>query len=265
MGVEVATNVGGQRKRTWRDVLLQMGVIAGAAVFYFAVRRLTQGDAHEAAHNARRILNFEDNLGMAVEATLQGHILPVKLLVDVANWVYIWGHWPVIAGMLVWLYVRRPERYRLFLRAVLISGAIGLVMFAWFPVAPPRLLPEAGLQDTVTQLSTSYHVLQSPKLVNRFAAMPSLHVGWNLLVGLVVFGTVRRTAVRVVAVTSPVLMTAAVVLTGNHYILDALAGMIVATVGLAIAARWSKVRINEAGNTLLPADVPAEQPADAFV
>src|SRR6185312_9767346 len=107
--------------------------------------------------------------------------------------------------------------------AMLISGAIGLVIFTLFPLAPPRLA-ELGLVDTVTRSSDAYRVLQPTMFTNQYAAMPSLHVGWDLLVGLAILAAARGPLLRAFGAVMPVLMVAAVVLTANHYIVDAIAG-----------------------------------------
>lgn len=117
-----------------------------------------------------------------------------------------------------------------------VSGAIGLVIFVAIPVAPPRLLGE-GFIDTVTEHSTSYRVLQPPGLVNKYAAMPSLHVGWNVLVGYILFTTTRSRAIRAFAVVTPLLMAFAVVATANHYVVDGFVGTIVALIGLWVSSR----------------------------
>jgi hypothetical protein len=224
-----------------RDLAAQVLLVTGAALLYFAVRGITEGSEEIAVRNAETLMRIESRLGLAVESTAQARILDLHVLVTAANWVCIWGHWPVIIAVLVWLYACHRDRYQLLLRAMLISGAIGLIIFAAYPVAPPRLMPDGGFVDTVTELSRSYRVLQPPALVNKFAALPSLHVGWNLLVGVVVFGVVRNWIMRGVAVLLPALMAAAVVLTGNHYVIDALVGSAVAGAGLA-ASSWMAAR-----------------------
>ena len=215
-----------------RVLATQVVIVVSAALLYFGVRGLTEGSEQLAVHNAERILRIEDGIGLAVEGSLQALVLESRILVTLANWVYIWGHWPVIIGVLAWLFARHREHYQLLLRSMLISGAIGLLMFAAYPVSPPRLMPGDQFVDTVTELSRSYRVLQPPSLVNKYAALPSLHVGWNLLVGIVVFRATRRVPLRVFAVASPVLMMAAVVVTGNHYVVDGFVGSLVAGVGL---------------------------------
>ena len=151
-----------------------------------------------------------------------------------ANWVYIWCHWPVILGVAVALYVHRRSHYYLLRNAMFASGLIGFALFALFPVAPPRLL-DVGLVDTVTQRSDAYRALQPPGLTNQYAAFPSLHAGWNLLLGIVVVMAVTSFAVRLVAVLLPAAMSLAVVLTANHFVIDVAAGVGVVLLGLAIA------------------------------
>ena len=109
-----------------------------------------------------------------------------------------------------------------------------------YPVAPPRLLG-GDLVDTVSKYSTSYRVLQPPSLVNKYAALPSLHVGWNLLVGVFVWRNASTPLMRTLGGVSPALMITAVVLTANHYIVDAVAGSGLAPFGLWIAGQLGAV------------------------
>jgi len=217
-----------------RSLTIQATLIGSAVLLYFGVRGRTQGSASEAVANGLALLRFESVIGLDVESQLQGLILDSQWIVTLMNWIYIWGHWPVIAATLVWLYRTRRFDYLLLRNALFVSGAIGLVMFMTHPVAPPRLLP-SGFVDTVTELSNSYRVLQPPSLVNKYAALPSLHVGWNLLIGIAVYRTRAGHAARVFAIGSPILMFAAVVLTGNHYVVDGVLGALVAVVGFAVS------------------------------
>ncbi len=220
------------------ELVKQTALIGCAVLFYFAVRGQTEGAEATAIDNGRWILEREEDLGIAVERSMQGWT-DSHGLTTVANWVYIWFHWPVIAATLLWLHHTRIGSYLILRNAMFISGAIGLVIFVLLPVAPPRLI-NAGFVDTVTEFSTSYRVLQPPALVNKYAAMPSLHVGWNLLIGIALFASSTRLPIRCVAVGGPVLMALAVVVTANHYILDGVVGSIVALVGLWAARRITK-------------------------
>lgn len=214
------------------DVLAQFLLVLGAGLVYFFVRGLTQGGEVQAIAHGEAIVRFEQAVGLHFDESMQAWMAGSRPVVTLGNWVYIWGHWPVIAATLYWLYRNDRRRYLLLRNAMFASGAVGVVIFALYPVAPPRLLA-TGFVDTVTEFSTSYRVLQPPALVNKFAALPSLHVGWNLLVGVVLYRSSRSPAVRAFAVASPVAMTVAVVVTANHYVIDAVVGMAVALVGLA--------------------------------
>lgn len=222
--------------RSWpvRPLVREVALITGAILAYFGVRNLTAGNVDPAFDNAERIYDLEQDLGIAWEDELQDVVLGYDRLVDVANWVYIWGHWPVILGAAVALFLLRRDRYVLLRNALFVSGAIGFLFFALFPVAPPRLL-DLGLVDTVTERSHAYRALQPPGLTNQYAAFPSLHAGWNLLVGVVLVLAFSHVAVRVFAVAMPAAMALAVVMTANHFVLDVPAGAIVVLVGLAAA------------------------------
>ena len=222
---------------TAAELARQIAFVGAAVLLYFLVRGHTQGNVDDAVNNGLRLLRFERRLGVAWEAWAQGLILGRPLLVDLANWIYIWGHWPVIAATLIWLHHAHRRHYLLLRNAMFLSGAVGLVIFARYAVAPPRLL-DVGLADTVTLHSTSYRVLQPPGLVNKYAAMPSLHVGWNVLVGITLFRVARRWPLRVFAAVSPVLMAVAVVVTANHYVLDGVAGT-----ALSLAGLWASYRV----------------------
>jgi PAP2 superfamily protein len=238
-GINLPSPVGGRIRfgSAWRPVgrvMWQLGLILTAALAYFGVRGRTEGDEASAVAHGEWILRLERSFGLDFEAAVQSSILDRGWIVAAANWVYIWGHWPVIALTLIWLYRRHRESFLLLRNAMFISGLIGLVVFMAFPVAPPRLMP-GPFSDTVTEFSNSYRVLQPPSLINKFAAMPSLHVGWNLLVALIAFSHIQNRVGRVLALASPVVMASAVVLTANHYVIDALAGSLVALVGLVAA------------------------------
>ena len=215
------------RRRKAGRLLGQGSLLVGAAAVYFSVRSLTEGDRASAVQNAERVLAVERALGLDVEVAVQAAVLTVEPLVVLANWVYVFGHWPVLVGVLAWLALRHPLRFTELRDALLLSGAVGMVVFALFPVAPPRLVDQGELAvmvDTVLEHSQAYRVLQPPAFTNQYAAVPSLHVGWDLLAGTAVATTARRTWVRALGALLPVLMVLSVVVTANHFVLDAVAG-----------------------------------------
>jgi membrane-associated phospholipid phosphatase len=130
----------------------------------------------------------------------------------------------------------RRERYMLLRNAMFLSGAIGFAFFALLPVAPPRLA-DPSLMDTVTLHSEAYRALQPPGLTNQYAAFPSLHFGWNVLVGVAVWGATRNVPLRLLSVVGPAAMAAAVVLTANHYVLDLVGGLAIVLFALWVVRR----------------------------
>jgi membrane-associated phospholipid phosphatase len=228
--------------RLWqRRGLREIAIFLGAYLSYFGVRALTQGDVAQATSNAWALIRFEESAGISVERDAQSAILSSPLLVDIANAVYIYGHWPalILAGVL--LFHHRPQAYYRLRNAILLTGFVGLVVFALFPVAPPRLT-NLPLVDTVSREAGSYRQLLPPSLVNEYAAMPSFHAGWNMLLGIVVFGAVRHWLLRGAAVLSAVAMLIAVVVTANHYIVDVVAGVAITLLCLRILDSASRRR-----------------------
>jgi membrane-associated phospholipid phosphatase len=216
----------------------ELGLVAAGFLVYFGVRAVTQGSHVDAVENARRLVSLERSLSIHWEPSIQAAVTGHHWLVTLVNWVYIWGHWPLIAAVAVWLFTRHPEAFRRTRTAFFVSGAIGMVFFILFPAAPPRLM-DAGFTDTVARYSHAYRALQPPSLVNRYAAFPSLHFGWDLLVGLALVTKARSLPGRALGVAMPIAMAIAVVLTANHWIIDVVAGAVVALLGLVIATRFT--------------------------
>jgi hypothetical protein len=220
----------------WRSAVREILLVLAGVLVYFGVRGETVTDAEQALDHALDVVAVEKATGLYVEPSLQALVLGSDWLVDFMNWIYIWGHWPIIVIVLLWLFVAHPAGYLRTRNAMLISGGVGLVIFASFPVAPPRLAG-LGLIDTVTEHSSAYRVLQPPAFVNQYAAMPSLHVGWDLLMGLAVYTYARHLAVRIAGLALPVLMVSAVLLTANHYVIDAAVGAALVLASMATARR----------------------------
>jgi PAP2 superfamily len=217
----------------------EVTLIATAALLYTLVRGLTSDRIPVAFDNAEQVIAFERALGIFVEPELQGAILGNEVLVRAVNLLYI-GYWPMIMVTLGWLLVRRPAQYPRFRNAILASGALSLVIFALYPLAPPRFLPQYGFVDTVEQSASTYRTLTDPSLVNDYAAMPSLHFGWVLLLGIALVTLARHRVTRIAGVVLPVLMFASIVLTANHYLVDGLVGGAVILFGLGVAVRLER-------------------------
>ncbi len=223
-----------RRRLAGSDGLRQIGIFALAYLVYFGVRAITEGTAPRALEHAREMVRLERSLGISWEHAVQEAIIGSRVLVDGANAVYMYGHWPVIVVTGVLLFRHRRLQYYRLRDAFLISGLVGLVIFATFPVAPPRLT-HLPLVDTITQNSDGYRQLLPRSFVNEYAAMPSFHAGWNLLLGIVVFRAVRTPLLRGLAVVGPASMAFAVVATANHFVIDVVVGVAIALVALLAA------------------------------
>ena len=224
-----------------RTVLPDALAVAGGVAVYFGVRGQTAGSPDTALRHAADVLAVEQALGLDVERGLQAALIAQESLTTFANWIYIWGHWPAIVATLVYLAVRARPVFRRLRDAMLVSGLMGLCVYTTYPVAPPRLAG-MGMIDTVADQSGAYRVLQPPALVNQYAAMPSLHVGWDLLVGLAVLAAASTWTMRSLGAAMPVLMAVATVLTANHYVLDVLVGAGFGLVGWVVAGRCRRAQ-----------------------
>ena len=224
------------RRAVVRRVLVQVLVLLLGISLYSAVRGLGGTDPTAAVQHAHDVVALEQALGIYWEPELQRLALSHDVVLDVLNSVYIWAHWPLLAAVLVWLVHRHPHGYLVLRDALVLSCAVALVVYALYPVAPPRL-SGVGLVDSVSERSHAYRVLQPPGFTNQYAAVPSMHMGWDLLLSVMIVRHAASRAVRVVGRLLPPLMLAAIVLTANHWLLDAVAGAAVALPALAVAQR----------------------------
>ena len=228
------------RTSSWiqRAGILDLGLVVLAFFFYSAVREMAGAQAPGATSHAMDLVQLERSLGLFQEQGLQDAVLSSGLLVRGFNAFYAYGFFPPIYAIGLYLFFFQRDRYIFFRNAFLISGAIGLVAYHLFPMAPPRLLPwPYGMVDTLSEFSkVNYH--SGGGFVNEYAAMPSLHAGWNLLISIALISAFKNPGIKAVGVLLPVMMALSVVATGNHFILDIAAGYAVAGLGLAGALLW---------------------------
>ena len=164
-------------RREARAALRELGLIALAAFAYVGVRAITEGRTEVAVANGRRILRLERTLHLDWEQALQAPILGHPLLMKLANDVYIWGFWPVLAAAAVYLYVGHRDRYVVLRDAIFVSALIGFAFFAFLPVAPPRLV-DPHLVDTIRAYSPYYRPVEFSDVTNRvrLPAQPPLRL-----------------------------------------------------------------------------------------
>jgi hypothetical protein len=210
-------------------------LIAFAFMLYSVVREFSSDRHVDAIVNGVRLVQWEQSLGLFWETEIQDIFFSSTTAIHIFNAIYTYGHFWLIGAVAVWLFFWHRERYLVIRNAVLISGAVALLIFNLFPVAPPRLMPGSfGAFDTLA-LFSPVNYENSGFFVNDYAAMPSLHVAWNLLICLGIASVVRNGAVRFACMTMPLVMSVTVIVTGNHYVLDVFAGYLVAAIGLGAA------------------------------
>ena len=230
-----------EQRRVFRD-MSEIALVAIAFLLYFLVRGMVVDRDAEALANAQDIIDLERALGIYWEPALQEWILPHAWLVSTMNFIYFWLDFPLIVAVGLWLYFTHRHHYTVARDAMLISGAIALVIYNLYPVMPPRLLPAGEFVGTVERYNDlSYQAQSMQAFVNPYAAVPSLHFGWAVILGGAMVLTMRNPLLRAFGFALPWLQMAAIVFTANHFIVDAFAGLVVVLAGIALAAaaqRW---------------------------
>ena len=218
---------------SWPAVARELLLVAGVYTAYRAGRVLTIDHVETARANARLVHHLETVAGLPSEAAIQDAVGSVRLF-EAANMYYVSAHFPVTIAFLVWGFVARPRAEYVWARNLLTSlTLLGVVGHVVFPLAPPRMFPEWGFLDTMTAHGPSAYDGASGALVNQYAAMPSLHVGWAVLVAVVLVRTASW-PLRVLGVGHATVTTAVVIVTANHWLVDGVVGVVL--LGLALVA-----------------------------
>jgi hypothetical protein len=233
-----------------------LGLGFGLAL-YMAVRALSAGSSNEAVQNASRLLQFEKALGIDVEASFQKAVLSTEWLITVANWFYSFTYWPMIIGTLIYTWIRHRELFIRYRNALFFSGMLGLVVFALFPVAPPRFLD--GYVDTVNAAARHQFIAHPSWIINENAALPSFHVGWVVLSAVLLIPLARRWSIRLLLLLPGPLMAITVVITANHYLVDIVAGVGISLLGLQLAS-WRDRRRKASDDDATSLSVEAPPP-----
>jgi PAP2 superfamily len=224
----------------WVDVLRQVSLFVAAYLAYRAVRGLVEGRANAAFQHARELISLERTLHLFVEPSVQAWASGSHLVMVSASWLYVNAQTSITVGALLYLYLRHNRSFYFVRNMFMIGMAIALVGYTVFPTAPPRFMPEWGFIDTVSDLTGVHvsHVSGSmTAMFNPYAAVPSMHVAFALMIGWPLARLARHALVRVLWVVYPFLMTFVIVVTANHFILDALLGAITAGIS-AYGASW---------------------------
>lgn len=214
----------------------EIALLATVFVLYELGRLLVRERAGLAFADAETILSLQRTLMLPAETGLQNVLLLSEGLTRAANVYYVGVHFPATVAFLVWMWWRRPRGYT-WARSLLVTVTmIALLVHVTFPLAPPRLLPDEGFVDTMARYGPSAYGGATDGLTNQFAAMPSLHVAWAVVIGLALV-RVLSGPWRHLALVHPLLTVLVVVATGNHYWLDAVAAGVLVLLATLIHGR----------------------------
>jgi len=222
------------------DLLLQFVIVFVIYETYRLTRGLIDdpGSEREAFRNADRVLDVERALHLDVEHAVQRFSESVHGLSDVSSFLYINVQTTVTFAVMAYIYVRFTPAFGFVRNMFVATWAIALVGFVLFPTAPPRLVEGLGLTDSVSAFTgVDPGDRQLKKFYNPYAAMPSLHCGIAALVGGSLAVLSRSRPARIAWAGYPLMVVFVVMATGNHYLLDAVAGILVAAVA-AVVAWW---------------------------
>ena len=222
----------------WPDVIRQLALFAAAYYGYRVVRGAVYGRAATAFENARNLIDAERALHVFVEPTVQAWASGSHLVVDVASWIYINCQTTITLSALIWLYLFRNESFYFVRNMMVVGMVLALIGYIVLPTAPPRFFPEWGFVDSVAQFTgVRSDSVAIDALFNPYAAVPSMHVAFALMIGWPLARLVRWNALRVFWGAYPFLVTFVIVVTANHFLADAFLGA--CTAGLAAyTASW---------------------------
>ena len=221
----------------------QILLFATAYWAYRLVRGQVDGKAGESFQNARELISLERATHLFVEPAVQAWATGQTWVLDSASWIYVNAQATVTVGALLFIYLVHNRSFYFVRNMLMVAMGMALVGYALFPTAPPRFLPEWGFMDSVASLTgISQESVAVNALFNPFAAVPSMHVAFALMLGWPLARLVNHPVLKAIWFVYPFLITFVVVATANHFLLDALFGGLVAAASAWTAGRLGQVR-----------------------
>jgi hypothetical protein len=238
LGARVGPALRARLPHGYRDAVLQVALWGLADLLYEGVRGIVTGRPEVAFANAQSVVSLERATGTFLEPKLQSLFASHHIIIDVSNWVYMNAQFTVNAVFLAFLYAYRNDIFYFVRNMFFVAMGLALVVHVTVPVAPPRMFGQLGFVDTV---HTYAHINQDAGavslFVNPYAAVPSMHMCFALLVGISGIRLTRRLWLRVLLALYPLLVLFVIVVTANHFLFDALAGALTALVAVLVAQR----------------------------
>jgi hypothetical protein len=223
---------------------VEAAIVLAFYAAYEASRGIVVGDRRVAVDHARAITSLEQRLHLFVEPSVQRAVQAVPELLTLIGGAYLTLHLSVTAGLLLWLHRRRPAAFAPVRTTLLLASALALVGFLLYPTAPPRLA-DVGLVDTVSSRHIDLNNGLLSSLYNPYAAVPSLHMGYALVVTAALVRYARTRLARLTGLLYSLFVLLVIVATGNHFLFDAAAGA--AVVALAHLLAYAIGRVAAAG------------------
>ncbi len=213
-----------KRGSGFRELLLFIAFL----LFQRWSRKVAIGDKETAFENAYRVIDWEKAWGIYYEIPIQQFFLPHELLMQILNHAYMKMHIPITIIFFVWLFQKRKKHYLFVRNGFLVANIVTLYFYITFPCAPPRMLGELGFVDSLLEIShiNLYEGWKS-KVFNQYAAMPSMHFGNALMIGIVGYLLHKKWLVRWGAFLYPFFVCFLIVVTGNHFFADAILGGVI--------------------------------------
>jgi membrane-associated phospholipid phosphatase len=220
------------------DAIAQLGIFVLADLCYETVRGIAESNQSVPFQNARSLVTTEKALHIFVEQSIQTWAMGHRFIIDFANFMYVNSHFVITTSALVWLYLRHNDRFYFVRNMFVVAMGLALIGYLLVPTAPPRFFPELGFVDTLAYYVNVKHDSGLVTLFfNPYAAVPSMHVAFSLLIAVPALLIVRRKVFKALWALYPMVVTFVVVVTGNHWLMDAIAGAAVAAAAAIVSAR----------------------------
>ena len=238
-------SLGRRLPRGWGDLLRQFAFFFVAYQGYQLVRGIADGRDAVALANGVHVMQLERSLGAFFEPGFQQAFLAHQWLIEIANWMYFNSHFVITISFLAWLYLFRNENFNFVRNMFLVAMGIALLGYALFPTAPPRMFPSAGFTDTIAAFTNMNQDSSfNSVMVNPYAAVPSMHIAFSLMVAVAAINLVRSAWARLLWSIYPLTVFFVIVVTANHFWFDAALGAMVACLAAVSAHQLARLRPN---------------------
>jgi hypothetical protein len=226
--------------------LLRQVLLFGLTYYGYRIVRGTVDDPVGAAvafQHSREVIHLERSLGIFVEPSIQGWVSSRPALIDIASWLYLNAQFTVTMGCLVYIYLRHNASFYFVRNMFAVAMWTANVGFMLFPAAPPRFFPEWGFSDSVANLThVSHDSVAVNSLVNQYAAIPSMHVAFALMIAVPLARLSKHRVTRVIWRVYPFVVAFVIISTANHFVTDAVLGAATAGFGAWTAAWLARAR-----------------------